>query len=144
MKTKGFTLIEVLVAGFILFLVISSAGIVFNGAVKSKQNATTSLISNAYVPILMEHISVQVKKRIGGSDVLQGQGHFLGVDYNWQATIVRRAPVKPQLSGEGGEQAGIIQGESSGEALLWQVELFTDVDRKQYDYAFSITSWVST
>jgi prepilin-type N-terminal cleavage/methylation domain-containing protein len=144
MKVRGFTLIEVLVAGFILFLVVSSASIVFNGAVKSKQSATTSLISNAYVPILIEHISVQVRKRTDGPDVLQGQGHFLGVDYNWQAAVVRRAPVKPQRNDESGEQSGNIQGESSGEALLWQIQLFTDVDRKQHDYIFNVTSWVST
>lgn len=138
MKTRGFTLIEVLIASLILFVVISSATIVFNGAVKSKQNATSAITNYAYVPILMEHVAVQIRRE-SSSEVneIQGKGHLFGADYRWQATIEREAPIK---TGPTGESAAALQGQR---AILWGVAVTVLYNNREQDYIFNVTSWMS-
>jgi prepilin-type N-terminal cleavage/methylation domain-containing protein len=137
MRLNGFTLIEVLIASLILFVAISSATIVFSGAVKSKQNATSAITNYAYVPILIEHISVQVRRASDNETTLDGQGYLLGADYRWQATIERQAPIKRGPLGASGPT------DSSRRVLFWRINLNVKHNNKEQDYSFNVTGWIS-
>ena len=49
-KSAGFTLLEVLLAAFILFLVITSVTLVYRGAILSSGKAERSLLISGSVP----------------------------------------------------------------------------------------------
>jgi prepilin-type N-terminal cleavage/methylation domain-containing protein len=140
MKTNGFTLIEVLVASLILFIAISSATIVFNGAVKSKQSATAAIGNYVYLPLLTEHIGVEIRRLSGNARTADGEGHLFGTDYTWRAVIESQAPIKGGTTGEGGSS---ISNNASRRAALWNVNLNVKHDNKEQTYVFNITSWAS-
>lgn len=131
-KQKGFTIIEVLIASFILFLVISSASLIFNSTIKSKIVATTSLQLHGYVPLIMDYIGVQIR-RSGttlSSDIKTD--YLLGVNYQWNARISQRKPITAK-------QDGVTISQS--EAILWSVDLKVFDEKKSESFNFSIVSW---
>lgn len=128
-RQVGFTVIEVLIASFILFLVISSASLIFSNTVKSKQAATESLLLYGYVPVLMDHIHIQLQE---ANPKRTDTGYLLGVNYKWDARISASKPVESRQDGS----------LSSGyEALLWDVSLVVSTERKSEIFNFSVTSW---
>lgn len=128
-KQAGFTVIEVLIASFILFLVISSASLIFSSTVKSKQSATQSLLLYSYVPVLMDHIEAQIQYH---DNMTSGKGYFMGVNYTWRAAVSERKPVDFEQG---------VGTTPTNEALLWKVILTVSVDRKSENFDFSVVSW---
>ena len=53
-KNSGFTLIEVLIAGVIMMMVISSTILIYQGALIASQKAERSAAISAAVPYLLE------------------------------------------------------------------------------------------
>lgn len=131
-KVKGFTLIEVLVASFILFLVISSASLIFNSTVKSKGVATESLQLYGYVPLLMDHIAVQVRRDNSLTSKDEKSGDLFGIRYQWVAQLKERMPVESRNDGS---------VESQFEGLLWSVQLTVFTKEKFEHFQFSVVSW---
>lgn len=126
---RGFTVIEVLIASFILFLVITSASLIFSSTVKSKQAATQSLLLYSYVPILMDHIDVQIQHHNKRRDE---QTQFMEISYAWRATLSERK----QVDFEDGAVASI-----NNEAFLWDVSLTVFVNKKKQNFDFKAVSW---
>ncbi|MCC2606157.1 type IV pilus modification PilV family protein [Planctobacterium marinum] len=134
-KTAGFSLIEVLVASFILFMVISACSGIFYGAVKSKKTAEDYTLSTSFAPLLAEHIGLQIK-----NGDTSGNGYFLGVTYRWQAKTLKSAAVN-SYTAVGMSSGG--SGDVVGNAVLWQVSLSVDSKFRSDDFSFKTTTWTA-
>lgn len=131
-KMNGFTIIEVLIASFILFLVISSASLIFSSTIKSKHAATESLNLHGYVPILMDHIGVQIKRETSSVSLKDRSANLFDIHYEWSAEVSSRKTVR---SRETLSETGVT------EALLWDVDLTISTKTKSETFEFSILSW---
>ena len=82
-REKGFTLLEVLLSGFILFLVITSVAQIYQGALLSSGKAEEAISVTAAVPM----IRALVSDAVTASRVLAGQGTYGELSYIWTATM---------------------------------------------------------
>lgn len=80
-KEHGFTLLEVLLAGFILFLVLTSMTQVYRGAMLASGKAENTLSLVASVPA----IRIIITEAITESMERSGEGSFGDVDFTWTA-----------------------------------------------------------
>lgn len=131
---SGFTLLEVLIAGFILFLTISTASLVFSASVKSKMTATFNAEVAGYLPIIQEDI--QARLRRNDTQEVTADAIFMDLNYKWRATIERQASVQ------------VVQGDNSSFSRsdklikLWAVELvIMSKNGNSQTYAFNVMGW---
>ncbi|MGYP001184113876 len=82
----GFTLLEVLVAGFILFLVINSSTMIYRAALLSSGKAEKSLMITSAVPSIRMIIS-DIFRENGHSAARAGEGSFGELTYLWTAKL---------------------------------------------------------
>jgi len=94
LSQHGFTLLEVLLAGFILFLTLTSMTLVYQGAALSSAKAQESVAASALIPSIKALIVEDFynKSPIGAPS---GEGSMGGYDFVWQATL--RAQARPSL-----------------------------------------------
>ena len=128
---RGFTLIEVLVSGFILFLVIASMTLIYRGALLSSSKAERALSFTAAIPSIRLIVSDSVRTEFSGPE-REGQGKFGGLQFKWKATLTHRG--KPSV---------ILQEDSLRELryFLWHVRLVVETDNLTHEYEFSEVSW---
>ena len=85
-KQRGFTLLEVLLAGFILFLVLTSMTLVYRGAMLSSSKAERSLLMSAAVPSVRSLITESLRSDSPNASH-RGADSFGDMDYTWDATL---------------------------------------------------------
>lgn len=134
-KQQGFTLLEVLVAGFILFLVLTSATLIYRGAILSSMKAERSITVNGYLPLMMSEIQSIIREN-NDSDQQKGAGNLAALQYKWQATVIE---VGAAPSNYIPEFQSVV--EYPKRYKLWQVSIH--VTRKDYqkDYRYIEFSW---
>ncbi|MDO6426497.1 prepilin-type N-terminal cleavage/methylation domain-containing protein [Thalassotalea sp. 1_MG-2023] len=134
-KQQGFTLIEVLVASFILFLVIASITLVYRGALLSSGKAERTLLFTAAVEPITESIraNIQATKQ---TDMVDGQGTWGTVIYSWVATPAYVAAPPERINMASGELE-----KSINQFVLWNVELELKIDNALRVYHFNEVSW---
>lgn len=94
-QQRGFTLLEVLVAAFILFLVIATMTMVYRGAMGSSLKAQRVVQMSALVPQLRNTITERLAE-VGSISRQEGEGSMDGVYYQWQALpMLRGQPYHP-------------------------------------------------
>lgn len=123
-KAKGFTLIEVLVASFILFLVIGTVTITYSGAVKGTLSASEAVKLHSYVPLLAEHITLSVR-----AGERNGKDNFLDIQYEWKTQLLESKPVAQFY-----DQNSFQMQSSNKDAFLWQVLLTTTYNGRSTSY----------
>lgn len=133
-KSKGFTLIEVLVAGFILFLVLAGATEVYRGALTSSLKAERNLQASSAIPLIAETIKVTIREQHAETS-LSGSGVALNTSYTWTATVARQANPPKRVDPQFGE---IQQNHWFKE---WQVQVVLSWRDSQQNYAFKVLSW---
>lgn len=130
-KQRGFTLLEVLLAGFILFLVLTSMTLVYKGALLSSYKAERSLIMSSAVLPIRRLISdkIQVSTR---SVTLSGDGSFGAVTYSWQAILAATGRPSEMIMEHNGDEI---------QYFLWAVDLRIQQGKMVRSYRFSEISW---
>ena len=131
-KHQGFTLIEVLIAGVILFMVIASTTLVYRSALLSSNKAQQTLVITGYLPIILDNITEQLHLQdLGTQTVLQGEGSFMEVSYHWQANLLQAKSAMKRLDSFSGELV-----EQAARYRLWQMDLELNVgtSTKHYQY----------
>ena len=129
---QGFTLIEVLIAGVILFMVIASTTLVYRSALLSSNKAQQTLTITGYIPIIADNITEQLQQLdLGTQNKLQGEGGFMDVTYYWQANLIQAKAAQPVLDGFSGETIA-----QEPRYRLWQVDLELNLGatNKRYQY----------
>lgn len=84
MKSKGFTLVEVLIASTILFSVLALSSFAFKSLRQNSQQAERIILLNSPVRSLM--LSIQQELRVTAPEEMQGQGEIQGIHYEWTAS----------------------------------------------------------
>jgi prepilin-type N-terminal cleavage/methylation domain-containing protein len=84
-RQRGFTLLEVLIAGFILFLVISSMTFVYRGAFLSSNKAESAIKFTAAIPSIKQLVSGKIRASAKEQN-LSGQGTYGRFYYSWTGT----------------------------------------------------------
>lgn len=132
---QGFSLIEVLIASFILFIVITTMTLVYRGAVLSSEKAENSLILSTYSELLIEQIKIKLKAN-HGADSLEEKGSLGELEYSWQANIIESKKSIPRLNAESGNNESSVSTFS-----LWQVNLQLKQGSSQRSYSYRELSW---
>ena len=127
-KQFGFTLLEVLLAGFILFSVLTTSTLVYKGTALSSSKAEKSLRLSAIVPTIRQTVS-QNFHGSGYRDALRGEGNFDGLEYEWEATLVQR-----------GSRLSPGDGYLS-QYFLWEVELTVSQGNLMRNYTYRDIGW---
>ncbi|CAI8296817.1 MAG: Uncharacterised protein [Porticoccaceae bacterium UBA1117] len=117
---RGFTLLEVLLAGFILFLVLTTMTQVYQGAVLSSGKAEESLSIVSAVPI----IRIIVSDAVVEEGILYGERTFGELNYTWSA----------KLAYEGLPSQILLEDKPDIKYYLWDITLrvYKDSSVRQY------------
>lgn len=128
---------EVLVAGFIMFLVIATTTLIYRGAVLSSHKAERSIYINGLVPVIADTIQAEIRlKGQGNVEELSGNASMGEADYSWTAKMIDFQAAPPQMLPEAG-----LSVDQNKRFKLWQVEL--DASYKEYErqYRYVEFSW---
>lgn len=133
-QTKGFTLIEVLVASFILFLVIAAITMVYRGALLSSNKAERTLQLSSLVEPISEQVRLQLQSSTNNE--LQGQGSMGQITFNWLAKKEFESKAPALLDAEEGE---LTQGNKVFK--IWHITLKLQLKKATREYHFNEVSW---
>jgi len=134
-SAKGFTLIEVLLASFILFLVIAAITMVYRGALLSSYKAERVLTFSALIGPVSEQVRAQIQLGSKESE-LQGQGEMGQITYSWTATQIQ--------SGKAPERLDVLTGTlktSITTFKLWDVSIDLQLKTAKRQYYFNEVTW---
>lgn len=98
-KQLGFTLIEVLIAAVIMFTVLATATLSFRSALTASERASRTTELLAPLPWITSTIRDRLRDRVLESPTPEysGDGAIFGVDYQFDAELVRFAPPPPRF-----------------------------------------------
>lgn len=132
--SKGFTLIEVLLASFILFLVISSITIIYRGALLSSSKAERALqLSSMVVPVSEQ---IRIKLQSPSNNEYQGQGMMGAVSFVWSAEQAFQSNTPVSFDNE----TGVIISNNKM-IRLWHIHLQLQLGKTSRQYFFNEVSW---
>ena len=129
-KQLGFTLIEVLFAGFILFVTIATMTSVYRGALFSSSKAEQSLELSSAVVSIRRLVSEEFRYRDSAEEP-KGQGRYGDVDYRWSAKMSYKGVLPRSPDGSQPEK----------EFYLWDIELTLMKRSATRHYGFSEIDW---
>ena len=134
-KQQGFTLIEVLIAGVILFSVLVTVSQVYQGANRSSERATAMVTMQGIVPLLLDTIRFRLRSAENLEPVNQ-EGILNGVTFQWQATVVQRGAPPDRIDVEAGEMISF-----DDKFYLWQVDLTLQLGNTERTFQFQELTW---
>jgi len=126
-RAQGFTLLEVLLAGFILFLTLTSLTEVYRGALLSSGKAEQVLSMTGPIPSIRIIISDMVIE--GGAR--SGEGSYGDLEYAWSAT----------LAYEGQPSLAVLEEMPKARYFLWDIDLKVMKGNLVRHYNFRELSW---
>jgi prepilin-type N-terminal cleavage/methylation domain-containing protein len=132
-SAKGFSLIEVLIASFILFISLAVFTHVFRGALLSSEKAEANVSTALYTQLISDKIS-SVLKNSHQLPQANGQGTLMGREYTWTAFIISSSQPPKRYIGRVLSQADHV-------VKLWQVKLSVKDGNKTQEYAFEEVTW---
>ncbi len=129
----GFTLIEVLIASFIMFIALATFTMVFRGALLSSERAESVVSTSAYTDLIVDKISASLKQQHKKTQA-GGQGMLLGRQFFWQAHVKQVSRPPARYFGGSLEQA-------SHTIKLWQVKLTVKTNTSAKDFTYEEVTW---
>jgi len=134
-KQTGFTLIEVLVASFILFLVIAAITMVYQGALLSSYKAERTVKISAMVSPITEQIRIQIQTADNESS-LQGKGAMGEITFHWVAEQAHQSKAVEKFN------VGTGEYDTGNKTFrLWHINLQLQLKKAKREYQFSEVSW---
>lgn len=131
-QQTGFSLVETLVAAMILFSVLSTAFLAFQGSILSSAKAQSRIELLASVPLIRRDIS----QRLISASNLSGRGVVGLFRYSWTATPrVSGSAFNPSL----GESP--TPSSEDREFVLWDVVFQVESSDSQREFTFVELAW---
>ena len=130
---RGFSLIETLVAAVILFSVLTSSFLAFQGSIIGSKKAQTRVELLKTVP----QIRAEITRRLQGRGLTSGAGIVDEVHYDWTAEVKAVGFVYDVQSGSGDDLS--VPGERR--FSLWNVVLEVGVESSEREFVFTELSW---
>lgn len=128
---RGFTLLEVLLSAFILFLVLTSLTEVYRGALLTSGKAERALEITAAVPFIRVLITESFRENQPSEDHY-GAGTYGALKYDWTSSMIREGRASVVVEQDAGTQVRYF---------LWDVQLTISADRVARRYEFREVSW---
>lgn len=100
-RARGFTLIEVLIAAAILFVVLAVAGYSYRGALLSSRRAEGFVRLVTPLPMIVASVRDDLRRR--PDERREGEAELLGVHYRFEATTARYEPPAARFDPDRGE-----------------------------------------
>ena len=135
-RQNGFTLIEVLVASFIMFLVITSATLIYRGAVLSSVKAEKTLVILSYAEMLTDSIKSSIRNASDQQQISDSRAIDDKLSYQWQANVIEQSNAQAQFNAFNGEMDS-----GQHDFKLWQVSLVVQMEGSQRQFTFYEVSW---
>ena len=137
MISKGFTLIEVLVASVILFASIAAVTMVYRGAYLSSAKAEQHVTLAGLVPIILANAMQDIRAQGNSLETeITQNGRVWGTKYKWQANLIAFKSAPKRFDPDDGKY--ITQ---PAKYKLWQVKLQIDHKSTTQHYEFHELSW---
>jgi type II secretory pathway pseudopilin PulG len=87
-KSKGFTLLEILVASTILFSSVVALALIYKTSFMASEKAVSKIQQSSVIRALLAEIQSDVRHRTTKEvNALNGSGTIWGLDYSWQAEV---------------------------------------------------------
>jgi prepilin-type N-terminal cleavage/methylation domain-containing protein len=96
-NSRGFTLLEVMIATVILFSVIASVSLIYRGAFISSEKANKNIEIATVIPAIISQIQSDIRSQSNQEvSKLKGNGKIWNIQYTWQASLLeyKSAPEK--------------------------------------------------
>lgn len=134
-KSRGFTLVEVMIAGVILIISVSAMTLVYRTAALSSQKASDNVKFSSSVGLIFNTIQAQIR---GGyaTAPMAGEGTIAGVKYRWTSRLLRRRGAAKKFDIENEDWT-----EQPIRYYLWDVELTVESGSRDRVYRFKELSW---
>jgi prepilin-type N-terminal cleavage/methylation domain-containing protein len=123
---RGFTLVEVLVASFILFITLAAFTSILRTALISSERAQQVVTESISATLLVDSIRHQLQTSSKGNQA-QGEGNINGIIYSWSATVTNRSRPPARYFGE-------QEIRPEHEILLWEVTIELEDGSEPYRY----------
>lgn len=134
-RQRGFTLVEILIAATILFIVVGLVAEVYRAANLSGSKASRASEVALVTPLLMDTIRARLQEA-KSDEPQQQQGVLLGFRFQWQARVIEKGGSAPRFSPENETPAS-----GPDRFYLWQVDLTLDAGNYQRSFQFTELSW---
>ena len=137
---QGFTLIEVLVAALLMFLVITTMMTIYQGAMLSSEKALQQLRFSGVVPELRAQITQDIRTSSTQRTELNGAGDLGEIQYTWlaQKAAKGRAFHPDNLPGA---LANDVPDKGTTPLHLWEVKMTLRRNTQVREYTFWELSW---
>jgi prepilin-type N-terminal cleavage/methylation domain-containing protein len=100
-RSRGFTLIEVLIASVILFAVITVVTDSYRSSIQSDLKSRAVLDITATLPLIVSNIRETLRRQ--PDETVSGSGRLLGVDYSFTANTANFKPPPARFDPDAGE-----------------------------------------
>ncbi|MDI4652083.1 MULTISPECIES: type II secretion system protein [Pseudoalteromonas] len=111
-NNKGFTIIEVLISGVILFIALSLVYEAFSHSLINTKSAEKSIKFNAAIPIIVPRVSIELNNNLNKKN-MTGQGKLGEISYEWKSRKLKESLLKTQALDEGTVKKTILVFEVS-------------------------------
>jgi type II secretory pathway component PulJ len=132
-KIAGFSLMEVLIASFIMFISLVVFSSVFRSAIISSDKAVLNVSSAAYTHLIMGEITSQLKDA-HHLNQLSGEGSLLQRAFYWQASATESTKPPARYFGQNMSQTDHL-------VKLWNVELTLTYNEKESNVQYQEVTW---
>lgn len=133
-RTRGFTLIEVLIAAAILFVVLAVAGYSYRGALLSSRKAEGFVRLVTPLPMIVASVRDELRRK--PDERREGEAELLGVHYRFEATTARYEPPAARFDPDLGEFTGYAP-----RFRLYDVRLVLSRADQRREYRYQELAW---
>ena len=138
---QGFSLVEVLVAAVILFMVVTASLVIYRAAMSTSIRAESALRLSMDIPQARELITREIQSGFSNPP-RSGRLALSGVDISWEAQLLASGQVtdlEAVTIGGGGSAAQTIALDRK--FYLWEVSLLATLGKQQRNLSFKELTW---
>ena len=140
---QGFSLIEVLVAAVILFMVLTASLLIYRSAMSASVGAESALRLSMDVPQARQLITDQMRQGFSNPP-RSGQFELGDAEFVWDATLaasgqltdLEAIEIDQSLSEGGSVRVALDRG-----FYLWDVSMVVSLNRQRREFSFKEVTW---
>ena len=140
---QGFSLVEVLVAAVILFMVVTVSLVIYRAAMSTSIRAESALRLSMDIPQARELITREMQSGFSNPP-RSGRLTLSGVDISWEAQLLSSGQVtdlEAVTIGGGGSGAAAQTIALDRKFYLWEVSLLATLGKQQRNFSFKELTW---
>lgn len=140
---QGFSLVEVLVAAVILFMVVTASLLIYRAAMSTSIRAESALRLSMDIPQARELITRQMQSGYSSPPV-SGQLELSGVTIIWQAQLAatgQLTDLEAVTVSESGSSPGGRTVALDRRFYLWEVSLQATLGKQRREFSFKELTW---